>query len=105
MDFEHSPHAKELLERLTAFQEREIEPREEAYHRDRSRETRAFGANPRFGQHARADPWAVSPVIEELKGKARAEGLWNLFLPPGAELAGEQWFQPPRALLVRAEVQ
>jgi acyl-CoA dehydrogenase len=74
MDFEHSPRARELLVRLTAFQEREIEPREEAYHRELL---------------ARTDPWVVLPVIEELKGKARAEGLWNLFLPPGAELAGE----------------
>jgi acyl-CoA dehydrogenase len=74
MDFEHSPRARELLERLTAFQEHEIEPREEAYHRELL---------------ARADPWVVLPVIEELKGRARAEGLWNLFLPPGAELAGE----------------
>jgi acyl-CoA dehydrogenase len=74
MDFEHSQRTQELLERLTAFQEREVEPREEAYHRELL---------------ARADPWVVLPVIEELKGKARAEGLWNLFLPPGAELAGE----------------
>jgi hypothetical protein len=49
VDFEHSPRAQELLQRLTAFQEREIEPREEDYHRDRSK----------IGQHARADPWVV----------------------------------------------
>ena len=74
MDFDHSPRTQQLLERLTAFQEREIDPREEAYHRDLL---------------ARPDPWVVLPVIEELKRKARAVGLWNLFLPPGAELAGE----------------
>ncbi len=74
MDFEHSPRAQELLERLNTFQEREIDPREEPYHRE------LLG---------RADPWVVLPVIEELKQKARAEGLWNLFLPPGAELAGQ----------------
>jgi acyl-CoA dehydrogenase len=73
MDFEHSPRTQELLERLTAFQEREIDPREEAYHHE---------------SLTRADPWVVSPVIEELKEKARAEGLWNLFLPPGTELGG-----------------
>jgi acyl-CoA dehydrogenase len=74
MDFEHSPRAQELLERLTAFQEREIGPREEAYHRELL---------------ARADPWVVLPVLEELKQRAKAEALWNLFLPPGAELAGQ----------------
>jgi acyl-CoA dehydrogenase len=74
VDFEHSARAQELLERLTAFQQREIEPREEGYHRELL---------------ALADPWVVLPVIEELKQKARAEGLWNLFLPPGAELAGQ----------------
>jgi acyl-CoA dehydrogenase len=74
VDFEHSARAQELLERLTAFQEREIEPREEGYHRELL---------------ALADPWVVLPVIEELKQKARAEGLWNLFLPPGAEFAGQ----------------
>jgi acyl-CoA dehydrogenase len=74
VDFEHSARAQELLQRLTAFQEREIEPREEDYHRELL---------------ARADPWVVLPVIEELELAARAEGLWNLFLPPGAELAGQ----------------
>jgi len=71
VDFEHSAHAQELLERLTAFQEREIDPREEAYHRELL---------------ARTDPWVVLPVIEELKEKARQEGLWNLFIPPDTEL-------------------
>ncbi len=75
MDFAHSPRTQELLERLTAFQEREIAPREEPYHRELL---------------ASADPWtSVAPAIEELKAMAREEGLWNLFLPPGAELAGE----------------
>jgi acyl-CoA dehydrogenase len=74
VDFEHSARARELLERQSAFQEREIDPREEGYHRELL---------------ARADPWVVLPVIEELKLKARAAGLWNMFLPPGSELAGE----------------
>jgi acyl-CoA dehydrogenase len=74
VDFAHSPRTTELLERLTAFQEREIAPREEPYHR---------------ALLASADPWtSVSPVIDELKAMARDEGLWNLFLPPDATLAG-----------------
>jgi acyl-CoA dehydrogenase len=75
MDFDHSPRARELLERLTEFHEREIAPREEAYHRE---------------VLASADPWAsVAPAIEELQGLAREQGLWNLFLPPGATFADE----------------
>jgi acyl-CoA dehydrogenase len=75
MDFAHSPRTQELLAKLTAFQEREIAPREEPYHRELLAST---------------DPWtSVAPVIEELKSLARAESLWNLFLPPGVELAGE----------------
>jgi acyl-CoA dehydrogenase len=66
MDFALSPRAQELLGRVDAFIEREIAPREEAHHR---------------AQLALADPWVVAPLIEELKGKARAQGLWNLFLP------------------------
>jgi len=66
MDFEHSPRTHELLTRLSAFQEQEIDPREQAHLHD---------------LQARADPWILSPLIEELKTKAKAEGLWNLFLP------------------------
>ncbi len=75
MDFAHSPRTIELLERLSAFQEREVSPREEPYLRELL---------------AREDPRAsVPPAIEELKAMAREQGLWNLFLPPGATLAGE----------------
>jgi acyl-CoA dehydrogenase len=66
MDFEHSPRAQALIERLTDFQEGEISPREEPYHRELL---------------SRTDPWVVLPVIEELKARARELGLWNLFLP------------------------
>jgi acyl-CoA dehydrogenase len=79
MDFAHSPRASELLERLSTFIECEIAPREESYHRDRSK----------IGQHTRADPWVVLPAIEELKAKAREQGLWNLFLPGGTKVPGE----------------
>jgi acyl-CoA dehydrogenase len=75
MDFEHSPRTRELLERLSAFIERELAPREEGYHRELL---------------ARADPWVVLPIVEELKAKAREEGLWNLFLDASAEGSGER---------------
>ena len=73
MDFHHSQRAQELLGRVNAFIESEIAPREEAYHRE---------------QLALKDPWVVLPAIEELKEKARAVGLWNLFLPNEEHGAG-----------------
>ena len=73
MDFEHSPRTQELLARLIAFQEREVAPREEPYMRELL---------------SRDDPWVVLPAIEELKAKARQEGLWNLFLPDEEHGAG-----------------
>ncbi len=73
MDFEHSPRTRELLERLDAFIEREVAPREEPYHRE------LLGSS---------NPWIVHPAIQELKGKASAEGLWNLFLPGSPRWAG-----------------
>ena len=73
MDFEHSPRTRELVTRLSAFQEQEIDPREQTHLRD---------------LQARADPWVVSPLVEELKTKAKAEGLWNLFLPDPSDGAG-----------------
>lgn len=73
MDFHLSSRAQELLERVDAFVENEISPREEAYHRELLE---------------RDDPWVVLPVVDELKAKARAEGLWNLFLPDSEHGAG-----------------
>jgi acyl-CoA dehydrogenase len=66
MDFQYSTRTQELMQRLIAFQEREVDPREEPYQRELL---------------TRSNPWVVLPVIEELKDKAKAEGLWNLFLP------------------------
>jgi acyl-CoA dehydrogenase len=73
MEFAHSPRTAELLERLTAFQESEVAPREEPYHRELL---------------AQQNPWVVLPAIEELKAKAKEQGLWNLFLPDPDEGAG-----------------
>jgi acyl-CoA dehydrogenase len=73
MDFAHSPRTAELLERLIRFQEEEVGPREEPYHRELL---------------SRSDPWVVLPAIEELKAIAKREGLWNLFLPDAERGAG-----------------
>ncbi len=74
MDFSPSPRTQELLEQVDAFISERITPREEAHHRE---------------QLALQDPWVVAPLVEELKAQARAQGLWNLFLPPAAEGAAE----------------
>ncbi len=73
MDFAHSTRTQDLLERLTAFQEHEVRPHEEPYHRELL---------------SLKDPWVVLPAIEELKARAKQEGLWNLFLPDEEHGAG-----------------
>ena len=75
MDFAPSSRAADLTERVAAFMAAEITPVEDGYHRDLA-EARRTG-----------DPWQPLPLLEELKQKARKQGLWNLFLP--REHAGE----------------
>jgi len=70
MDFAASPRAKELTDLVTTFVTEEIEPRVDDYHRDVAR----------GGDHT---TWAESQIMTELRAKARAQGLWNLFLPVG----------------------
>ncbi|HYM96797.1 MAG TPA: acyl-CoA dehydrogenase family protein [Candidatus Sulfotelmatobacter sp.] len=72
MDFEYSPRVKALQQQLTQFMETFIYPNEARY--------RATG--PQEGR------WGAHPVVEELKPKAKAAGLWNLFLPEAQEGAG-----------------
>ncbi|MGE0798945.1 MAG: acyl-CoA dehydrogenase family protein [Lautropia sp.] len=69
MPYEPSTKTRELLERLHAFYDQYIYPNEGRYHEER-------GAALRAG-----DAWQPSQLVDELKGKARAAGLWNLFLP------------------------
>ena len=70
--FEFSPKVQQLQERLSAFMEEHIYPNETRYYK----EAEELG------------PWKVAPVLDELKPKARAAGLWNLFLPESAHGAG-----------------
>ena len=76
MDFSPSPRATELTDQVRAFMATEIEPVEEQYHRDVARLRQNGG-----------DPWTPLPILDELRAKAREQGLWNLFLP--YEHAGE----------------
>ena len=73
MNFTHSDKVKGLSERLRAFMDAHIYPAERVF----------------IDQHmAQSDPWDIPPVLETLKHQARAEGLWNLFLPHSARGAG-----------------
>ena len=76
MDFSYSPRTQELQARLSAFMAEHIYPAEKRWFDE-------IEANTRAGKR-----WTPLPVIEELKPKAQAAGLWNLFLPPRAESAG-----------------
>ena len=78
MDFAPSPKTQDYLARVQAFMRKHIAPIEEQYHRDN------LAANP----SADWQTWRVLPVIEELKAKAKAAGLWNLFLPDSTHGAG-----------------
>ncbi|ASY44194.1 MAG: acyl-CoA dehydrogenase family protein [Pseudomonadota bacterium] len=67
MDFEQSPKSREWMERVRAFMEEHIVPAVPLYHQ----------------QSAAIDRWTeIPPIFDELKGKARQAGLWNIFMPP-----------------------
>jgi acyl-CoA dehydrogenase len=68
-----SAKAQELLERLGAFMQDQVYPNEQRYRNE---------------HHSAKDRWQIPPVVEELKKKAKAAGLWNLFLPESEHGAG-----------------
>jgi acyl-CoA dehydrogenase len=72
MNFEFTDKVKSLQKRLQAFMDEHIYPNEQRY---------ADELNP-------DDRWLPSEIIAELKPKARAAGLWNLFLPESEDGAG-----------------
>jgi acyl-CoA dehydrogenase len=71
MNFDYTDKVKALLTRLRAFMDEHIYPNEK-----------------RFYQEIENARWSPTRVIEELKPKARAAGLWNLFLPDDENGAG-----------------
>ena len=72
MNFDYSDKTKSYIDRVNAFMEAHVYPAEKTY----------------AEQRASGDRWKVLPIIEDLKVKARAEGLWNLFLPHSEHGAG-----------------
>ena len=76
MGFDFSTRTKDLQERLQSFMEEHVYPNE-----------------GRFEEEVRRSRWSPAKVIEGLKPKARAAGLWNLFLPNDASGAGLSNFE------------
>src|ERR1035438_2470801 len=76
MDFSHSDKVRQLQEQLQRFMDAHVYP-----------------AEPRFEEEVEknrhdGNPWRATAIVEELKRKARAENLWNLFLPHSEHGAG-----------------
>ncbi len=72
MDFAYSPKVQALRERVTAFMDTHVYPAEVIFEQ----------------QVAEGDRWQPTAIMEDLKRKAKAEGLWNLFLPESQVGAG-----------------
>jgi acyl-CoA dehydrogenase len=73
MEFAYSDKVKKLQAQLAAFMEQHVYPNESVYYEQ-------LDTAP--------TRWSVPPVIEELKAKAHAAGLWNLFLPASEHSGG-----------------
>jgi acyl-CoA dehydrogenase len=71
MDFGHGERTRELVGRLQAFMDEHVYPNERLYH-----------------EQVAADRWGHPPILDDLKARARAAGLWNLFLPEPVHGAG-----------------
>ncbi|XWN52152.1 acyl-CoA dehydrogenase [Anoxybacillus flavithermus] len=74
MDFSFSPKVEELIKKLNHFMEEYIYPNEKVYEEQLIQQENRWSAVP--------------PIIEELKEKAKEQGLWNLFLPDSEYGAG-----------------
>ncbi len=72
MSFDYSPRVKELRQQLLGFMDEHIYPNEALF----------------YQQVAEGDRWQPTAIVEELKRKGRAAGLWNLFLPDAEYGAG-----------------
>ena len=64
MQFDHTPRTQELIARVSAFMDEHVYPAEALYE-----------------EQLEQDRWKTPAIMEELNEKAKAAGLWNLFLP------------------------
>jgi acyl-CoA dehydrogenase len=72
MQFDYTPKVKQMQAQLLAFMDEHIYPNERRFFAE-------IAAN-----RAKGNAWVPTQLIEELKPKAKAAGLWNLFLPSSA---------------------
>jgi hypothetical protein len=93
MDFEHSEQARACMAAVGRFINEEILPNEQTY-RDQ------------LVQSSDYRTWKIPPVVEELKTKAKALGLWNLFLPDADLGAGlnNRDYSPVAELMGRSPI-
>ena len=78
MNFDYSDKVKKLQEKLTDFMNENVYKNEDVYKK----------------QVEEGGRWCIPAIMEELKAKAKAEGLWNLFLPDsdlGASLTNVEY--------------
>ena len=73
MDFELSARTQDLQAKLNAFMDEHVYPAEETYEEQ---------------LNSQANRWQLPQIVEDLKEKARAQDLWNLFLPESDHGAG-----------------
>ncbi len=69
MEFDYSPKVKDMQARLLAFMDEHVYPNERVFFEE-------IATN-----RAKGNAWVPTKIVEEIKPKARAAGLWNLFLP------------------------
>jgi acyl-CoA dehydrogenase len=96
VDFAYSDKVRDLQARLTRFMEENVYPAEPVFAAEVDENGR------------RGNAWVPTRIMDELKAKARAAGLWNLFLPesdlgagltnleyaPLCEIMGRSWIAP-----------
>jgi len=73
LNFDYSEKVQKLVSRIEAFMDELVYPNERVFEEQ---------------LEAAENRWTVPPIMEELKGEARAAGLWNLFLPESEYGAG-----------------
>jgi alkylation response protein AidB-like acyl-CoA dehydrogenase len=76
MDFDYSPRQREWMKRVGDFMDAHIYAAEETFNKQM------------LAAREKGNPWIAVPVVEELKKKAKAQGLWNMFLNESEHGAG-----------------